>query len=222
MSKTYTIRGLCKKSSNPEVISKLEEICSGFEWKFNKSEYNRYSTEPGEFASLDGDSPNKFEDLINLSKTSEYLCLGLSKYFCGNNTRNILVSVKNLGENVRFSITYEDDVLHVSEREKYIFLNIAIGICLEMPLLRLYYSPAYEWVPSVTSQDGGADKLVVTDVSYIPLSHIRENNGIPHDLPNSADLIRVRRGYLLLCCERLFCSDSDRRAAADSLNLDPV
>lgn len=222
MSKTYTIRGLSGKSTNPEVLSELHSICSEFGWEYNGAASDRYSIEPGEFVYSDDAGPDGFEGLLNESKGSEYFCVTVSKSLSANTIRNITISVKNLDNNIRFSITYEDDVLRASSSEKYIFLNIAIGICLRIPLSRLYYSPAYEWVPSVTSQDGEAAELVVTDVSYIPLEYIDENNDFLRMLPGSMELIRVRGGYILLCCERLFCSDSDRRTAADSLNLDPV
>jgi hypothetical protein len=62
----------------------------------------------------------------------------------------------------------------------------------------------------------------ISDVWYILQEYVDDPTTIDDDLPDNAQLIRVRGGFVLLCCERLFCGGDRIQATVDALGVDSL
>lgn len=224
VSISYLIRGRCDPSPNRHILSILYEQCAAFDWVYDSDKpVSGYSVEPGYFRLIDDGAPTEIDDVLALSECHEYFCITLHKEF-DEHVRTALISVNQHKEKTTFGVLYRDDVLSVRKVENYIFLNIAIGIVTDLSLDRLNFSyfdgPRQ---PSVMEyRHRRQNPFEITDVSYIPEEYVDDPTTIDDDLPNHAQLIRVRGGFVLLCCERLFCDGDQMRATAEALGVKSV
>lgn len=221
MSISYLIKGRCDPCPNRHILSILYEQCAAFDWVYDGDKrMTGYGVEPGYFTRIADGAPVEIEDMLALSECHEHFCIVLTKEF-GEYVRTALISAQQYEEKTTFSVLYGDDVLSRRKVEKYIFLNILIGISIDLSVDRLhmsYFDSPRQ--PSVTKfRRRRENTFGITDVSYIPEEYIDDPTTINDDLPDYAQLIRVRGGFVLLCCERLFCSGKRVVATADALGL---
>jgi hypothetical protein len=216
------MKGRCDPCPNRHILSILYEQCAAFDWVYDGDKQAAgYCIEPGYFTRIEDGAPVEIEDVLALSECHEHFCIVLTKEF-GEYVRTALVSVRQYEEKTTFSVLYGDDVLSRRKIENYVFLNIAIGVSIELSLDRLHFSvfdgPRQ---PSVTEfRRRRQNTFGITDVSYIPDEYIDDPTTINDDLPDHAQLIRVQGGFIVLCCERLFCDRMRVVATADALGVD--
>lgn len=216
MSVTYAISGCCSNKSVQEILQEICRICAEFDWKFNNARNDGYSIEPGYYNRSSEDTC--IEDAISHMKGSEFFAVTLSKQF-GEYPRSARVVVQDTENGISIYVSYDDSVLSINNTEKYIFLNIMFDIIMSLDIIELFYSVSDgDMMPTVCTENGQSD-FRITDVSYIPKEHIDSENLSSNSLPSSAQLVRIGEDHVLLCCERLFCTIDDRRAAAKSLGL---